>query len=61
MDNGVLQLTISKPEGAITGIRYNGVDNLLETLNEESNRGYIYIYIYIFFGCNFHIPFIPKL
>ncbi|KAI5655065.1 hypothetical protein M9H77_32252 [Catharanthus roseus] len=40
MDNGIVQITLSKPEGIVTGIRYNGVDNLLEILNEESNRGY---------------------
>lgn len=40
MDNGVLQVTLSKPDGIVTGIRYNGISNLLEVLNEESNRGY---------------------
>ncbi|PQP94612.1 putative rhamnogalacturonate lyase B [Prunus yedoensis var. nudiflora] len=40
MDNGILQVTLSKPEGMVTGIQYNGVDNLLEILNEDSNRGY---------------------
>ncbi|XP_041017227.1 uncharacterized protein LOC121259642 isoform X2 [Juglans microcarpa x Juglans regia] len=40
MDNGILQVTISNPEGMVTGIEYNGIDNLLEILNEESNRGY---------------------
>lgn len=40
MDNGILQVTISNPEGMVTGIEYNGIDNLLQVLNEESNRGY---------------------
>ncbi|XP_062098272.1 rhamnogalacturonate lyase B-like isoform X1 [Humulus lupulus] len=40
MDNGILKMTLSKPGGVVTGIRYNGIDNLLEVLNEEDNRGY---------------------
>lgn len=40
LDNGILQVTISNPEGDVTGVSYNGIDNLLEILNEEENRGY---------------------
>ncbi|XVF64926.1 hypothetical protein PTKIN_Ptkin09bG0205800 [Pterospermum kingtungense] len=40
MDNGIVQVTISKPEGIVTGVSYQGIDNLLEVRNEESNRGY---------------------
>ncbi|XP_020113077.1 probable rhamnogalacturonate lyase B isoform X2 [Ananas comosus] len=40
IDNGIFQLTLSKPDGIVTGIQYNGVDNLMEVLNREDNRGY---------------------
>ncbi|PIN19713.1 Rhamnogalacturonan endolyase [Handroanthus impetiginosus] len=40
MDNGILRVTLSKPDGIVTGIKYSDIDNLLETANEESNRGY---------------------
>ncbi|KFK28989.1 hypothetical protein AALP_AA7G074100 [Arabis alpina] len=40
MDNGIVQLTISKPDGFVTGISYQGLDNLLEIRNKEYNRGY---------------------
>ncbi|KAK9097008.1 hypothetical protein Sjap_022505 [Stephania japonica] len=40
IDNGILQIKLSNPEGIVTEINYNGIDNLLEVLNEEANRGY---------------------
>nr|XP_010907787.1 probable rhamnogalacturonate lyase B [Elaeis guineensis] len=40
IDNGILQLTLSNPDGIVTGVRYNGLDNLMEVLNKEDNRGY---------------------
>ncbi|XP_015579796.1 rhamnogalacturonate lyase isoform X2 [Ricinus communis] len=40
LDNGFLQITISVPEGLVTGVQYNGMANLLEVLNHETDRGY---------------------
>ncbi|XP_068663010.1 uncharacterized protein [Aristolochia californica] len=40
IDNGILKLTLSTPAGIVTGINYNGLDNLLEVRNREVNRGY---------------------
>uniref|UniRef100_A0A803LK80 rhamnogalacturonan endolyase n=2 Tax=Chenopodium quinoa TaxID=63459 RepID=A0A803LK80_CHEQI len=40
LDNGIARVTISKPGGIVTGIAYNGIDNLLESRNPEDNRGY---------------------
>ncbi|KAJ4963099.1 hypothetical protein NE237_023038 [Protea cynaroides] len=41
MDNGLLQVTLSKPQGFVTNIQYNGIDNLLEHRNKEENRGFV--------------------
>ncbi|KMT06942.1 hypothetical protein BVRB_6g152780 isoform A [Beta vulgaris subsp. vulgaris] len=40
IDNGIVQITIANPEGHLLGVRYDGVNNLLEAPNKESNRGY---------------------
>lgn len=40
LDNGIVQITLSKPGGIVTGIKYGGLDNLLEIVNKEKNRGY---------------------
>ncbi|THU63925.1 hypothetical protein C4D60_Mb01t20990 [Musa balbisiana] len=40
LDNGIVQLTLSKPGGSITGVKYHGLDNVMEVNNREDNRGY---------------------
>ncbi|XP_057530444.1 probable rhamnogalacturonate lyase B isoform X2 [Amaranthus tricolor] len=40
IDNGIVQITIANPEGHLMGVCYGGVNNILETPNKESNRGY---------------------
>ncbi|KAF3341803.1 putative rhamnogalacturonate lyase B [Carex littledalei] len=39
MDNGILQVTLSKPYGRMIGIKYNGIDNLLDYPHAQSNLG----------------------
>jgi len=40
MENRFLQLTLSNPEGFVTGIQYNGIDNVLAYYtNKEYDRG----------------------
>ncbi|XP_057497492.1 probable rhamnogalacturonate lyase B [Actinidia eriantha] len=34
------RLTIAKPQGFVTGIKYGGMDNLLDLKSSESSRGY---------------------
>ena len=43
MDNGIVQVTLSSPDGFVTGIKYNGIDNVLQTKNEVDDRGYMLI------------------
>ncbi|CAN7128704.1 unnamed protein product [Brassica rapa subsp. narinosa] len=38
VDNGIIQVTFSSPQGLITGIKYKGFDNVLN--NKIKNRGY---------------------
>ncbi|EEF24298.1 hypothetical protein RCOM_2082130, partial [Ricinus communis] len=40
IDNGIVQVTLSKPYGFVTGIKYNNIENVLESKNTEENRGY---------------------
>ncbi|EEE69124.1 hypothetical protein OsJ_28234 [Oryza sativa Japonica Group] len=41
--NGIFEVTLSNPDGIVTGVRYNGVDNLMEILNKEDKRGFHYM------------------
>ncbi|XVF61482.1 hypothetical protein PTKIN_Ptkin08bG0133200 [Pterospermum kingtungense] len=40
VDNGLVAVTIEKPSGFLTVIKYKGIDNVLETSNPNSNKGY---------------------
>ncbi|PSS31545.1 Rhamnogalacturonate lyase [Actinidia chinensis var. chinensis] len=40
IDNGIVQLTLSNPGGTVIGIRYGGIDNLVELHNQELNGGF---------------------
>ncbi|XP_059307364.1 uncharacterized protein LOC132058946 isoform X2 [Lycium ferocissimum] len=40
VNNGLFNITFSVPGGMVTGIQYNGIDNLLEDENKDDNRGY---------------------
>ncbi|XP_054775908.1 uncharacterized protein LOC129284447 [Prosopis cineraria] len=41
MDNGIIRVTLSRPEGYVLAISYNGIDNVLEAQNGNDNRGYL--------------------
>lgn len=56
LTNGLVNLTLTVPDGMVSGVTYKGSDNLLDTRNAEDNRGYLfyvpYIYVYIkYAGC----------
>lgn len=50
MDNGILQVSISTPQGFVIGIQYKGIKNLLNVQNEEDNRGYQFLKNNLFYG-----------
>ncbi|XP_022638462.1 probable rhamnogalacturonate lyase B [Vigna radiata var. radiata] len=39
VQNGIIRVTFSNPEGTILGISYNGINNVLEGRNNFNNRG----------------------
>lgn len=47
VDNGICEVTLSKPEGDVTAVSYNGMENLLEILNEDYNRGFVICSLYL--------------
>ncbi|KAG6382739.1 hypothetical protein SASPL_157553 [Salvia splendens] len=40
LTNGLVNLTLSTPDGMVTSVTYKGSANLLDTKNKEDNRGY---------------------
>ena len=39
MDNGHVELTFSDPGGDVIGIKYKGINNLLEIHNKQNSGG----------------------
>ena len=44
LTNGLVNLTLSIPDGMVTGVTYKGSANLLNTKNKEDNRGSFLFY-----------------
>ncbi|KAF6173640.1 hypothetical protein GIB67_022999 [Kingdonia uniflora] len=40
LDNGLIQITFTKPGGVVSVIKYNGIENLLDGHVKEDRRGY---------------------
>ncbi|BBN16054.1 rhamnogalacturonan endolyase [Marchantia polymorpha subsp. ruderalis] len=40
LDNGTVQVIITKPGGNVAGVKYGGMDNVLDASHKESDRGY---------------------
>ncbi|KAJ7943764.1 Rhamnogalacturonate lyase [Quillaja saponaria] len=41
IENGLVRVILSIPDGDVLGIGYNGIDNVLESSNEGYDRGYL--------------------
>ncbi|KAJ7953493.1 Rhamnogalacturonate lyase family protein [Quillaja saponaria] len=41
IENGLVRVTLSIPEGDVLGIEYKGIDNVLESQNQDYDRGYL--------------------
>lgn len=39
MDNGRVKVTLTNPSGSVSGIQYNGIDNVLEYTKKKKDRG----------------------
>ena len=40
MNNGIVKITVSRPYGNLRGIKYHGVENLLDDGLDRDDRGY---------------------
>ncbi|PTQ26402.1 hypothetical protein MARPO_1996s0001, partial [Marchantia polymorpha] len=40
LDNGTVQIIITKPGGNVAGVKYGGMDNVLDASYKDSSRGY---------------------
>lgn len=40
IDNGIVQITLTNPGGLLRGIKFGGIDNLLELHNRDLNGGF---------------------
>lgn len=40
LSNGIISITLTLPGGSVTNITYQGSDNLLQTQDRETDRGY---------------------
>jgi hypothetical protein len=45
LDNGLVQINFSIPDGHVLGINYNGIPDLLDDHNGREDRGYVRTYM----------------